>query len=644
VTVASDVYSLGAVLYELLSGSRPHGLKNYDPAEIADRICLREVTPPSSAGVAALRGDLDTIVLKAMQKTPERRYNSAGQFSEDVHRYLDGMPVLARPDTTGYRMRKFAGRHRVGLIAVTAIIVALTAGVVVSMYQARLARERFDLVRSLTSRFLFDIHGEIVGLPGSTKAQQMVVNTAVEYLDKLSRTAGSDRVLLQDMAEAYGKLAVVQGGGNTSNVARYDAALLSQRRSVEFYRTLTAVDSGKRRSLAGSLLGLARIERTLLHTRDSLEHSREAVRILDDSLLPGPQDPKALEECATAYLNLARDLMEADSPEPALAANLKSQQYLSRLTGTFTPDRFKYWSAIVQQDEGKIRSELGEVGESIVVHERVLRMIEELAAADPGRRTVQRLRCQHLGTLAIAYYNPEFLNGRDPLQAEAVQKRRREVCQALVDSDPRDGMARTDMASAESESVMALIEIDPGLAVKLAQSALARWDDALKTASDENSILRRARAAKRLALAHLAAGNPRDALTRSLEAVATVRALSTKNPNEISYQVNLLFASVTSGQTLAASNRESEARQAYEEAAAIGERLRTKAQAPLYLTLAAAYAFDLYAGYWKDRGDHARAREWFERSRQALVARAEHTTAVQQRQQQAEERLRGLQP
>src|SRR5262249_51574095 len=93
VTAASDVYSLGAVLYELLSGARPHGLKNYDPTEIAERICLREVPPPSATGGAALRGDLDTIVLKAMHKDPERRYNSAEQFSEDLRRYLDGLPV-----------------------------------------------------------------------------------------------------------------------------------------------------------------------------------------------------------------------------------------------------------------------------------------------------------------------------------------------------------------------------------------------------------------------------------------------------------------------------------------------------------------------------------------------------------------------
>ncbi len=161
---------------------------------------------------------------------------------------------------------------------------------------------------------------------------------------------------------------------------------------------------------------------------------------------------------------------------------------------------------------------------------------------------------------------------------------------------------------------------------------------------DDNSIPRRARAARRLALAQLRTGRPQDAITRSFEAVATFRDLSAKKPNEISYQANLLFASTTSGQALSAVKRDSEARNAYEEAAALGERLRTKEQAPLYFTLAATYAFDHYGDYWRDHGDRAQARQWFERSRQAWAARTERTTAVQQRRKQAEEKLHGLEP
>src|SRR5262249_51148990 len=169
--------------------------------------------------------------------------------SEDVHRYLRGMPVLARPDTVGYRMRKFVGRHWVGLGAMAAVILALSVGAAISMHEKRLAQERFELVRALANRFLFDFYLEISNVSGTTKAQQMVTHTAVEYLDKLSRTAGSDRALQLEMAEAYGRLADVQGAQNTSHASRYEDALVSQRRSVEFYQKVAASDPTERQRL-----------------------------------------------------------------------------------------------------------------------------------------------------------------------------------------------------------------------------------------------------------------------------------------------------------------------------------------------------------------------------------------------------------
>jgi serine/threonine protein kinase len=115
VSTATDIYSLGVILYELLTGQRPHGLTNYDPLEVVQKICETETIAPSRRGVPALRGDLDTIVLKAMQKDPARRYVSADQLSEDLRRYLAGLPVLARPDTIRYRVSKYARRNKWGL-------------------------------------------------------------------------------------------------------------------------------------------------------------------------------------------------------------------------------------------------------------------------------------------------------------------------------------------------------------------------------------------------------------------------------------------------------------------------------------------------------------------------------------------------
>jgi serine/threonine-protein kinase len=103
VSTATDVYALGCVLYEILTGERAHRFASRDPLEVARVVCESELPPPSDAGPRELRGDLDNIVLKALQKDPARRYGSALQLSEDLRRYLDGRTVLARPDTLRYR-------------------------------------------------------------------------------------------------------------------------------------------------------------------------------------------------------------------------------------------------------------------------------------------------------------------------------------------------------------------------------------------------------------------------------------------------------------------------------------------------------------------------------------------------------------
>ena len=113
ITTATDVYSLGAVLYELFTDFRPHKFKSITPLEIERVICESEILKPSEAVKHALKaapklarqldGDLDNIILMAMRKEPERRYRSVEQFSEDIQRYLDGRPIVARPDTVRYR-------------------------------------------------------------------------------------------------------------------------------------------------------------------------------------------------------------------------------------------------------------------------------------------------------------------------------------------------------------------------------------------------------------------------------------------------------------------------------------------------------------------------------------------------------------
>jgi len=141
ISTASDVYQLGIVLYELLTGQRPYSVEGRPPSDVERIICNKDPTPPSevasrrgdectaesspAALAETVRGDLDTIVMKALRKEPERRYNSAHQLADDLRRFLDGRPVSAHPDSWTYRARKFLRRHRGGVAAGVVILMLL---------------------------------------------------------------------------------------------------------------------------------------------------------------------------------------------------------------------------------------------------------------------------------------------------------------------------------------------------------------------------------------------------------------------------------------------------------------------------------------------------------------------------------------
>jgi serine/threonine-protein kinase len=158
ITTASDVYSLGVILYKLLTGQSPYRTKTARPDEIARAVTDQEPVRPSDniapsapdspAANRRLKGDLDNIALMAIRKDPARRYPSAAQLSEDIRRHLDGLPVLARKDTFSYRASKFIARNKIGVAAAILVFLAILSGLTISAWQARIARRERDRARA----------------------------------------------------------------------------------------------------------------------------------------------------------------------------------------------------------------------------------------------------------------------------------------------------------------------------------------------------------------------------------------------------------------------------------------------------------------------------------------------------------------
>lgn len=253
ITTVSDIYSLGVVFYELLTGRKPLNVENRSYDEIVHTI--KETVPlkPSSVEPAAadhetgrrLRGDLDNIALMALRKRPERRYKTVEDLSEDIDRHLTGRPISARPNTSAYLIGKFIRRNTISVAAAVVVILALIAAVAVSLWQADKARQerdraekRFQDVRQLSNSLLFEISPKIEHLPGSVEAREMLVQRALEYLDSLAAESSADAGLRFELASAYEKVGELQGNIDKPNLSDYAGAVASLEKARAIRQTL----------------------------------------------------------------------------------------------------------------------------------------------------------------------------------------------------------------------------------------------------------------------------------------------------------------------------------------------------------------------------------------------------------------------
>ena len=199
VSVATDVYGLGLLLYRMLTGRKPFEPSNGHEYEKA--VLEKEPTKPSVHGGRALAGDLDTIILKALRKEPERRYSSVAALSDDVQRHLDGLPVRARADTFGYRTGKFVRRHRLALAAAIVAFTALSSATLYSRAQTRVVtRERDKAIEVQT--FLLEMFGSM----GPGRSDSVSVRQLLDGQAALARTTYGNRPeLLAQMQMVIGE-------------------------------------------------------------------------------------------------------------------------------------------------------------------------------------------------------------------------------------------------------------------------------------------------------------------------------------------------------------------------------------------------------------------------------------------------------
>jgi len=508
VTVASDIYSLAAVLYELLTGVKPHRIEDCSLRGMERAICETAIQKPSAACADAatarqLNGDLDNILGKALDKDPQRRYESVDQFAEDLERHLRHEPVRARPDSLGYRVRKFV-RRRQGLVAAAAaVLLTMSAGIFVSARSAKAARDNARLVRQLSNTFLFDVHDAVRELPGSTRARQLIVETGLQYLENLARNTGGDSEFELELASAYRRVGDVQGDVKGANLGNAKLAMTSYARAVSLLDGILARDPAHRMAISESITVHRRIGNMREYERqEQLAHVsfQRAESLAEAHLVRSPDDARIALQLAELSIAQGNAVRRSSDWNGARKRYGRSIALLDPIHARY-PDDAETWSSLATAyaASGMCEARLGKPAVALELYRKAMPIREALIAKDPASVTLQRdmmLLQSHIGDLLG---NPNLANLGDIEGARKAYGVMLAIARKIREADPADQRAKMDYSLALSrmaavmpleraaERVRVLREVT-GIEAELAQATPSNLSNRTDLALNHNFL------------------------------------------------------------------------------------------------------------------------------------------------------------
>jgi len=489
----------------------------------------------------ALKGDLDNIVLKALRKEPARRYVSVEQMAEDIRRHLNGLPVMATPDSVSYRLGKFVRRHKAGVAATVLIALTVAGGVATTLREARIALEqraraerRFNDVRKLAHSFLFEFDEAIKDLPGSTPARSLAVKRALEYLDGLAAEARGDRSLQLEIASAYQKVAEVQGNPMFPNLGDSKGALESSRKALTILETLSRSEPKNQEVglvLAGTHQQISDLLDFTGDTAGAVEHSGKALELYEGLAGSMANDPKFQMERVSQTYHYANLLKSVGGLDEAKAEYRKAVELSQQLIAASPADQqLKIHLATSLDGLGNVLQEKGDTAEALENRRRALAMREELSRVSPNNAHYRR-------QLAFSEHNVGLsLVEAGELESALVHFRRElSLFESLGAADPKDVQARRNRSLAHKQIGDVLMRVADVRSALVEYRAALSIDRDLVSGDTGNSqaVLDLSFSESKTGSALGKLGQTREALALLRSGVARQEALVSKDPHHI---------------------------------------------------------------------------------------------------------------
>lgn len=475
VTTVSDVYSLGVIFYEILTGKKPYKTEGKSYAEILEIVTQTNPFKPSEhrqsqIHYSKLKGDLDIIALKSLQKLPERRYQSVEQFSEDLQRHLVGLPISARPDTFHYRFSKFVERNRIGVAAACLVFLSLLTGIGVASWQAyraekqrHLAEKRFAEVRTIANNVVFKYHNEIEKLSGSTAVREMLVKDATTYLDNLSKDLENDTDLEYELALAYLKLGDVQGKIYAANIGNTAGARESYQKAVNLLELVIAKKTDDASAQENLIKAYDSIVFLMARTGESedikLDLLNKSAKLIEKMYKSEPVNSKRLFQEANLYIRFGDSVGELKNKSSLLqkleyhqkALNLADEIYRIEPENT---ENLRILARINQRigtdyiwlGENAVLNNFSEeappfFAQALPYHEKMADLMQNLNLLMPDDPSLKRFTVAGYITFAGTLHRNKKKNEALKLAQKALQ-----AALLIQENDPHNQEAKLDIA------------------------------------------------------------------------------------------------------------------------------------------------------------------------------------------------------